>query len=325
MPDSAVIETVRGNLSEHPAARAWSELRSQRREPAAIETLKQRTKSAIYRLHGVGPAGSSIIAKRCLTVTALTERAIYQEILPSLPLPALRCHGCVEDGAPGFHWLFIEDAGKGLYSPAIAEHCSAAVRWLALLHTSAARLPLAARLPERGPRFYLEQLRQARANIIKSFSNPSLRAGDVEKLMEIQAQCDFLERRWNQMEEFCHGFPLTLVHGDLKAKNFRVRSNGDEIALLAFDWELAGWGAPATDIFRCPDFALYGSEVQKSWPQLTRGVIEELANVGRVFRAVISIYWESLALGDQWAEWAVVKLRFYHSALAEAIQSLGIV
>jgi hypothetical protein len=312
------------DLLQHPAVKAWSRLQPERLVPSRIETLKRRQKSAIYRLRGVGPEGSAVIAKRCLTPTALTERTVYQQILPSLPLPALRFYGYVEDDAPGFQWLFMEDAGSGLYSPGLPGHCAAAVRWLALLHTSAARLPLAATLPERGPRFYLEQLRLARENIIKSFSNPALLPRDFEELKTIQTQCDFLEQRWDQVEYFCHGLPSTVVHGDLKAKNFRVRSTRYEIVLLAFDWELAGWGVPATDLLKCPDLALYGNEARKSWPQLTGDAVAKLAEVGKLFRALISIYWESLALYDEWVEWPVVKVRVYRAALGDAIQSLGI-
>ena len=86
MPDLVAIEIITDNLAEHHAVRAWSELRPKRVEPTAIETLARRRKTAIYKLHGVGPAGTAVIAKRTLTETALTEHRIYQEILPELPI-----------------------------------------------------------------------------------------------------------------------------------------------------------------------------------------------------------------------------------------------
>src|SRR5258708_6211146 len=87
-------EMMAGNLSEHPAVCAWRKLQRAGVGPSAIDILKRNKKSAIYRLHGVGPCGSAVIAKRCVTATALIERFIYQEVLPALPLPGLRYYGC---------------------------------------------------------------------------------------------------------------------------------------------------------------------------------------------------------------------------------------
>src|SRR5438094_1019393 len=145
-------------LREHPAVQAWRELQPRRVEPESIETLQHRNKSAIYRLEGVGPGGSAVIAKRCRQVTALVERAIYEDILPHLPIPSLHYYGFVEEEGP-FCWLFLEDAGGEKYSPSIREHCVLAGRWLGRMHTSAARIAAAARLPDRGPSHYLEPLR----------------------------------------------------------------------------------------------------------------------------------------------------------------------
>ena len=312
------------NQLEHPAVQAWSKLHPGRVSPGTIETLKRNKKSAIYRLPGVGPRSVAVIAKRCLTATALTEHIIYKDILPCLPLPALRYFGFHEDQDAQFRWLFIEDAGNEPYTPSVASHRAAAARWLALLHTSAARTDAGARLPDRGPRYYLEQLRLARDNIMKSFPNPALIASELAVLNEIVAQCDFLEFRWDQVEAFCWGMPRTFVHGDLKAKNIRVRHTRDGITLLAFDWEIAGWGVPAADLLKCPDLSLYWSETRSQWPVLKYSDVQRVADVGVVFRALISVYWKSLALSYEWVEWPVDKLRIYRAKLAESIQALGL-
>jgi len=323
LPLSATNQTSTNPL-EHPAVQAWSKLHPGRVSPGTIETLKRNKKSAIYRLAGVGPKSSAVIAKRCLTATALTERILYQDILPCLPVPSLRYFGFLEDQDAQFCWLFIEDAGNEPYTPSVARHRAAAARWLALLHTSAARMDAALRLPDRGSSYYLEQLRLARDNIMKSFPNPALNASELAVLKQIVAQCDFLESRWDQVEGFCREMPRTLVHGDLKAKNIRVRHTSDGITLLAFDWEIAGWGVPAADLLKCPDLALYWSEARKQWPVLKFSDLQQAADVGVVFRALIAVYWKSLALSYEWVEWPVDKLRIYRAKLAESIQSLGI-
>src|SRR5207247_1784844 len=108
---------------EHPAVHAWSRLGPKQIEPEAIERLKLKNKSAVYRLRGVGPDGSSVIAKRCLTATAQIERVIYEECLPCLPVTSLRSYGLLEDPANrAFSWLFLEDASGQEYSQHDAGH-----------------------------------------------------------------------------------------------------------------------------------------------------------------------------------------------------------
>src|SRR5947208_11232788 len=100
---------------EHPAARAWRELRPGRDTPGRIETLHGRQSKAwkrtVYRLAGVGPAGSAVIAKRCLAAQAAPERTLYEEVLPHLPVPVLRYYGFLGEPDGHFCWLFLEDAG----------------------------------------------------------------------------------------------------------------------------------------------------------------------------------------------------------------------
>ena len=313
-----------GNLSEHPAVCAWKRLRPACAQPVSIDILKKNTKSSIYRLHGVGPFASPLIAKRCVTATALTERLIYREILPELELPGVPYYGCIADCPAEFHWLFIGDAGNGLYSPVLPAHRRAMSRWLAHLHTSTASLPAAAGLPDRGPGFYLEQLRRARKNILDNWSNPALQVHRVAVLQDIKAQCDFLELRWDQVAYRCEEAPQTLVHGDLKPKNIRIQDTPKGVDLLAFDWELAGWGVPVTDLLRCPDLELYWKEARTTWPGLNCKQLRKLVEVGRLFRAIIAIYWKSLALSFPDPEWPVEKLRLYRDALAETIEVLVI-
>src|SRR5258707_5529303 len=154
----ATIEPAGAIVLEHPAVRAWNQLRPGGPEPEAVETLHRRNKAAVYRLQGAGPEGSDVIAKRSFTASARIEHTVYQEILPRLPMPSLRCYGLIEDEDPEFNWLFMEDAGTESYLPALAEHRAMAARWLANLHTSAECLEAASCLPERGPAYYLEHL-----------------------------------------------------------------------------------------------------------------------------------------------------------------------
>src|ERR1044071_1652737 len=99
------------NLQEHCAVKAWSQLRPQRTEPESIEVIKLTKTSAVYRLAGVGANSSAVIAKRCPAAAAAVERTVYEELLPQLAFPTLRCYGWVKDAPDNYCWLFVEDPG----------------------------------------------------------------------------------------------------------------------------------------------------------------------------------------------------------------------
>src|SRR6266498_3862920 len=149
MPDHATKEVLPANLQEHRAVQAWRKLQPEWFETDQIEILKLKTKSAVYRLGGAGPDGSAVIAKRCRTETAVVEQAIYDRFLTQMPLPVLRCYGLVTEPEGESCWLFVEDAGRHAYSPAIEEHRALAARWLGTVHRVAASTELQALLPDR--------------------------------------------------------------------------------------------------------------------------------------------------------------------------------
>src|SRR4029453_17702500 len=99
--------------ADHPAVLAWARLHGHKQLPDAADVLKtgKAGRTSAYRLWGLGPGGGGVIVK-CGSAAALEfERSIYQEVLPSLPLPSLRCYGFLEAGSTA--WLFLEDAEQG--------------------------------------------------------------------------------------------------------------------------------------------------------------------------------------------------------------------
>jgi hypothetical protein len=327
-------EIVWVNPLEFPAVKAWKELRAEPVEPGRVEIrlLKRKSRSAIYRLAGVGPGGS-VIAKWCRQPAAAAERTIYDEVLQHLPVISLRCYGLVEEEDSRFCWLFLEDGGGQEYSPQRAEQRVLAAQWLGLLHTSAARVAAAARLPDRGPDHYLGHLRSARAAILGNLANGALSAEERALLRAIVCQCDALESRWDQVQRACERMPRTLVHGDLVVKNVNVRPGPAGPAFLAFDWEMAGWGVPAPDLVQTllldrvasvsPDIPAYWAMVRDSWPHLAIEDIRRLAGVGSVFRLLAMIDWLSLYLAYPWVSKPMASMRIYQAELAPAVQAAG--
>jgi hypothetical protein len=323
MRDLVPKEVLTSDLLDHPAVCAWNEMVAESIEPAQIQTLK-RSKSAVYRLVGVGPTAASVIAKRCRATTAMNEFTIYREVLPRLPLESLECYGMLEDKDPEYRWIFIEDAGTQPYQHDLHKHRILFAHWLAVLHTGGARLEAASSLPARGPENFLEHLRLGRGRIQSNLNNPALTADDLTWLEALIGLLDFLESRWDQVETFCQGMPLTLVHCDTKKKNLRVRQNAAGLSLLAFDWEKAGWGVTGPDVMQCPDLNEYFTVATGTWPAMDPNELDRIFKVGVVFRLLAEIHWETSHLKYEWMERPRLSLPLRRQRLAEAIRAIGI-
>jgi len=325
-------------VAQHPATRAWRTLATEHVEPEHIEILQAWPgKSMIYRLARAGPSGADVIAKRCEVPVESTERSIYESILPSLPVSRLRYYGLATDEDERFCWLFIEDAGEGKYSVDLEEHRLLAGQWLGVMNVSAAQLPSAASLPDRGPGFYLQLLRRAQQTTREILTHPSVRRENPAALETILTHCDALETRWDDVERCCDGIPRTLVHGDFAEQNARVQIGPAGTRLLVWDWDGAGWGIPAVDLAQfmggslSPNLRAYWSIVHSSWRGLRAAKVERLAELGRMFRAVNAIVWansgfslrasRSSSRPTDSAEWYVEEMNWYERELADWLRA----
>lgn len=329
MTEHATDETAQVDPLEHPAVRAWSQLRPARVEPREVSLLRRKRKSAVYRLAGVGPGACDVAAKRCRRAAAWIERTVYAEILPHLSLPTLGYYGSVEEPGGEWCWLFLEPLSGEKYSPPLEEHRRLAGRWLGLLHTSAERLAGVVRLPDRGPGHYRERLPSVRDALLRHLARPGLQADHVAVLKAVVAQCEALAARWGRVEELCEGMPRTLVHGDFIKRNLRVRPGPTGSALVAFDWETAGWGVPAVDLTPPPfsgnpDLAAYWAVVREHWPRLDLPAVRRWADLAALFRCLTAIDWETLKLPDDPTRKPTVgRLGLYHDTLAQAVRASG--
>jgi hypothetical protein len=318
---------------EHPAIDAWSRLSPERIEPVAIERLKLKGKSAVYRLLGVGPDESAVIAKRCPIRTGRIECVIYQECLAWLPVVFPRFYGLLEDASFGDScWLFVEDAGRQEYSREDAAHRLAAGRWLGLIHACGME-PLNVRLPDRGANHYLNLLLDARATFVKQLANPVLSAEELSTLRTVAMQLDEIELHWSAVEEFCGTVPNTLVHGDLVAKNVRLKGTPAAFEFLVFDWENAGWGIPATDLCQfigrstvSPDLGAYQESVGACGRRVERSQLRRLAEYGNIFRVLDNLAWAaSIMTGDAYRFLVkpIAHMRIYEQQMADALRPTG--
>jgi ATP-binding cassette subfamily B protein len=338
-------EVIRSGLEDHPAVKAWSRLRpaGQPRALTVLKDKKWKPKSATFRLEGCGPDGTSVIAKRCRPSTADLESKVYTDVLPHLPVPTLRYHGMIDDGGD-WRWIFVEDAGRERYSPLDPEHRRLAARWLAALHGSAAEIPEASHLPDRGPAHYLSHLCSARGALVRQLGDRAAEEEEVRLLATLLSQLDALDSRWGEVEAFCETLPRTFVHGDLSRSNLRVRAGAAGTDLVAFDWEKAGWGVPAPDLARLgprnrlpaarfresgefpgfcldPDLETYGAALGDGSAHLDGETVELMATVGSLFRSIATVDWTSRRFTPTWTP--VIDLRLCSLWLSNAMQVTG--
>ena len=296
---------------EHPVISAWRELRPDGAGPERIEDLGKTTRTTtVYRLVRVGKGASTVIAKRCPSSTAVIERTVYEEILPNLPFPMLHYYGYVEESGGEFGWLFLEDVSADKFRRHVEKHRLAAACWLGIMNMSASGVSAAARLPGREPGHYLNLLNSACNAIESNITNPMLSRDDCKLLESIVVHCHHVAANWRPVELVCEEIPHTLVHGDFLSKNVGIRTGGDEIILLPFDWEKAGWGVPAEDI-SAVDISTYWHTVREFWPHIVLEDFMRLARVGKLFRWLVFLEWIAPHFAEDSVERPLADMRYY--------------
>jgi len=316
------------DLEENEVLRAWWSLEAlptalEKLLPSRVELLRKKHKSIVYRLPRLGVDGTDVIAKHCLRESALAERKVY-EVLEGLAVETTRYYGYVGNGTDEFCWLFLEDAGGEPFDPERREHVELAAQWLARLHTETSRMEQASQLPERGPAHYRRHLMAAQRLLDRLLETLDLPPGGKSLLRQVQAVFDDVAARWIEVEALARAMPWALVHGDFAERNVRVRHDGKGGSqLFVFDWEVAGWGFPGTDL-GFVDADLYHACVQAGWPQVDRDSLERFAHLGALLRAgIAAMHWEALKLEVGWPPRCLANMKAYLSRIQDAFQGLG--
>jgi ATP-binding cassette, subfamily B, bacterial len=304
----------------HPAVEAWRTVATARSRVERVDCLRSGKKRQIYRLT-LADGVTSVIAKHSRSETVLLERMLYERVLPQLPSPALSYFGFAPDADEQPAWLFLEDAGDARCS--LAEHGRLAARWLGTLHGAAAESELPHSLPQHSPGRYLEHLRGGRKAILDNLGNPKLAEDDRATLGALVLACELIEGNWAGVESLCTSLPRTLVHGDLAARNLRLRRDAGGPAIVAFDWEWSGFGLPATDVFQlgvgatADDLSCYRSTVCDYARRIDEDELRALVHVGRGFRLLASVDWASTHLPLARPQKGMAALHEYEQPLRE--------
>jgi hypothetical protein len=329
----STVSGRRSNVMNHPAVHAWRQVNPNAEALRISPVRVRKRKNQVYRLDVAGRNGGAVIAKRCAKAAALIERTVYEEILPRVAVRSLGYHGFVEEPDGERCWLFVEEATGDHYSNLLAEHRAQAARWLGLVHASAADAAAKGRLPDGGAGRYLSLLRAACESMQQHLDNPVLTPDDVIFIEGILARLGDLGAHWDRLEALCDGVPQTLVHGDFNGQNLRLRSSNGKATVVVFDWEDAGWGAPAVDLAQLavpsgklsanPDIPTYWSTVRERWPNASTETLWRLASCGTVFRALAALHWDAQSLEYDWAHTCAGGMHVYAAELEDALVRLG--
>ncbi len=306
------------------AVSAWATVRpaSTRASRGAAVELKRGGDSLVYRLVGVGPRGTDVIAKRTRRAPIELEHGLYVDLLPHLPVDTVHCYGMARDHDEARAWLFLEDAGEIACSPERPEHRRLAARWLAAMHAAAASGPLPTTLPMRDAAYHRGLLERSRSTIAEVLGDRAFTSEQRTSLRAVLRRCDLLLDRWSDVERLCEGMPATLVHGDLVAKNVRVRGAPNGQSLVPFDWENAGWGPPGVDLSWI-DVDEYARAVSGTWPALERSDIVTVAHMGRIFWFTSCIGWETWPFDAGRVSRRMNRMAVYDRDLGTVVSELG--
>ena len=321
MPDRPHVVTALDPAAEQPAFLAW------RRsglgpDPIRLELLKDSWKTLACRLIGCGPGGSDVVATRRATETTLVERAIYRDVLPGLSAPHLGLLGVLDEPDLGVTWMFLEDAGEVLPDLGDAEQRALAGRWLGRLHRELSGRSFSQDLPDRSPAYVHGLLTANRVAMVAALRNDHLDASGGRLLRAAIRRLDAIEAAWPGVVGVIDDLPGSLVHGDFVRKNLRLRDGTDGPSIVAFDWEMSGWGPPLLDLGSV-DLGAYLAEAGPFWRSRS-SALSRFADVGHMLGLIVAINWEILFLETPWLHRPMRRVAVYHARLGSALVRLGV-
>src|SRR5260370_42535091 len=143
-------------MARHPATRAWCKLTKHEVVPERVEVIQEAARGtndqpSVYRLTGIGPGGTNVIAKRCNSAAACIEWSTYQNVLSQLPVSVVGYYGLIADVDQQFFSLLLADAGEDPCLVADVEHRILVGGCLRAMNVSAQKLAAGARVTDRGP------------------------------------------------------------------------------------------------------------------------------------------------------------------------------
>lgn len=306
------------------ALQHWRALNQTGPLPEQVITLRHKSKDDVFLFKGVGPQNGNVIAKRFRCTMAQRDRLIYQEILPSAQIHAPEFRGFIAEDAGAFCWLFIEEVVGEQYASDSTRHNCVVAKWLGHMHTKTQHMALARTFPAQDADLYLKHLRDGRKRISQNMDHAALNATDHMTLGKILSHLSYVESLWPEVENSIQLAPSTLVHGDYKGSNFRIKQNAETPDdVLVFDWETVGWGYPGADLWmRNLDLNVYRDTVAAKWPTVTYDNVTRMMRTGKLLRKLAAVDWASSWFETDYPQKIVKEMREHEEWFRDGLSSL---
>src|SRR4029079_13238288 len=141
--------------------------------------------------------------------------------------------------------------------------------------------------------------RASRSDLLSTAAGGHVEDEDRRFIGELVRRLDAIEAAWDAVADTSGGLPSTLVHADFVGKNLRIKHGVDGTpSIVAFDWEMSGWGVPLRDL-ALVDIGAYAFAARSVWGERS-GDLGRLAEIGRVCSLLASIEWEMPGLRTDW-------------------------
>lgn len=306
--------------AEHPVMRAWQAFAGSGPEVVGLEALKRTKKTTVFRLAVRNWIRPTVVAK-WKPDSQRFEAWVFTEVLPDVGVPTVAVYGEHQANEQG-GWTFLEDVGPPSFSLHDHEHRRLVADWLVAIHSWPRLDRHIQALPNRGPGHYLSHLRSARETIAQHLGHPWIGADSRSALNALLGVLDEIQQRWPEVLDLCANAPLMLVHGDLAEKNLRVLQQDGRATLRVLDWEMAGVGVASVDLSDMPDVERFARGLCSAGIPMSLERVRELAALGRLFRGVSALDWESYKLAYEWCH--LPTFRMFGSSLHDCAATLGL-
>jgi hypothetical protein len=274
-------------------------------DSVVCEPLK-RGKSVVFAVHD--SSGLPPLVAKCARKDTISIEHRVLTWLEAAPFPTIVARGTTDAWRPGLAWLVSEHAGGEPYDPFSPIHRHLAGAWMAELHLWSASAPTL-NLPSRDSEYHLNVVREACATLADALDGEG-----ALTIQEISTVCALREiglavlDLWSMVGGVLRSLPATIVHSGFARKNVRVAYNSGQPAVLAFDWEQAGWGCAAADMSMV-DLRSYAVRARRGGIDLPDPRL--LCACGELLWCFAGIPGERPNLLGAWPHRAVRKLDFY--------------
>lgn len=306
--------------ADHPVMCAWRAFAGTDPEVVGLEALKRTKKTKAFRLTLRNWSHPTVVAK-WRPDSQHFERWVFTEVLPDIGVPTVAVYGEHPANDRG-GWTFLEDVGPPSFSLHDPEHRRLVAEWLVAVHSWARLDRHMETLPDRGPDHYLTHLRSARETIALHMGHPWIDADSRSALSALIEVLIEIQERWPIVLALCADAPRMLVHGDLAEKNVRVLEADGRRTLRVLDWEMAGIGVASVDLSEVPDVEHVARGLCSAGIHVSVTRVREWAGLGRLFRRVSALDWESYKLGYEWCH--LPTFRMFGTFLRDSAAALGV-